>query len=241
MADTSVTANSGNNLGANFAVDAAGAVIWPYSKTAFGASGTQTEVSASNPLPIVANANATVILTSGNVTLSAPVTLQANANLALNAPITLQANANVVVSALTGGNVNANCNGNAVVTNAGTFAVQLTSTNKSLKTVSSNLSANANVIAIVSSKRLKVYALTVVDAGVSALPNLIIFKSGGNAGSELWRTFLQSNTNAPMGYAQSVTPPAFLFGTVAGEALTVVPNQSDNLHYSIAYWDDDAT
>lgn len=50
MGDGSVTAPA---TGSKFAVDTDGSGNnWPYSKTAFGASGTQTEVSASNPLPI---------------------------------------------------------------------------------------------------------------------------------------------------------------------------------------------
>lgn len=52
MADTSVTANPGVGGGA-FAVDQdASLFLWPYAKIAFGSSGTQTEVSAANPLPV---------------------------------------------------------------------------------------------------------------------------------------------------------------------------------------------
>lgn len=51
-ADTTVEANPGSG-GAVFAVDAAGATLHPYAKMEFGASGTQTPVSTSNPLPVV--------------------------------------------------------------------------------------------------------------------------------------------------------------------------------------------
>ena len=52
MADGSVVANPGAG-GASFPVDQDGAgKSWPYTKLAFGASGTQTEVSAANPLPV---------------------------------------------------------------------------------------------------------------------------------------------------------------------------------------------
>lgn len=327
MADGSVTANAGNNLGANFAADLAGNVVWPYAKLAFGASGTQTEASTSNPLPVVANANATVniaagtavighvltdagsltlatlnananvainspvtvtgsvavagtvavsggnvnsnvngnVVVSGAVTISAPVTLQANANVALNAPvtlqtnanvsinspITLQANANVVVSALTGGNVNSNVNGNVVVSGSVVVSaltggnvnancngnIVVTGFGKAFKTTSNNTTANANIIAAVATKRLKVYALTIVSTGANA--TRVIIKSNGNAGTEMWRTLLQGNTNAPMGYAQSVTPPGYLFASVAGENVQLTTTQTDNLEYSAAYWDDD--
>lgn len=51
-ADTTVEANPGSG-GAVFAVDAAGVTLHPYAKMEFGASGTQTPVSTSNPLPVV--------------------------------------------------------------------------------------------------------------------------------------------------------------------------------------------
>lgn len=52
MADTTVTANAGSG-GASFVVDNDGSGNpWPYAKLAFGGSGTQTRVSAANPLPV---------------------------------------------------------------------------------------------------------------------------------------------------------------------------------------------
>lgn len=52
-ADTTVEADPGSG-GASFAVDAAaGGELHPYAKMEFGASGTQTPVSTSNPLPVV--------------------------------------------------------------------------------------------------------------------------------------------------------------------------------------------
>lgn len=125
------------------------------------------------------------------------------------------------------------------VTNAGTFAVQNNGTGKTLKTVSGNLTADTDVIAAVSSKRLKIYALTLLNTGTDA--TLLLFKSNGTGGTELWRTRLQGATGAPMGYAQSVSVPTFLFATAAGEKLTIDTNQTDPIDYSIAYWDDDAT
>lgn len=244
MADTVVVANSGNNLGANFAVDDAGASgIWPYAKLAFGASGTQTEVSAANPLPVGGVVGATPV----------PVDLKTIVGFtpAIGSGVVTPGTFRVVIATdqptftnampvtVSSGNVNSNTNGNAVVTNTGTFAVQNNSTGKTLKTASNSLTANANVVALVSSKRIKVYALTCVSVGANA--TLIQFMSNGANGNELWRTLLQGNTNAPMGYAQSVTPPGMLFGTTAGEPLTMRVNQTDTIHYSIGYFDDDAT
>ena len=53
MADTTVTASTNVGVGALFAVDDGGAAgVFPYAKVAFGGSGTQTEVSTSNGLPV---------------------------------------------------------------------------------------------------------------------------------------------------------------------------------------------
>lgn len=51
-ADTTVETDPGSG-GSLFAVDANGSTLHPYAKMEFGASGTQTPVSAANPLPVV--------------------------------------------------------------------------------------------------------------------------------------------------------------------------------------------
>jgi hypothetical protein len=111
-------------------------------------------------------------------------------------------------------------------------------TDKSIKTVSGSLTADTDVIAAVTGKRLKVIGYSLISVGVNA--NTILFKSNGTAGTEQWRVLLQSSTAIAAGANLAVAPPGFIFATVAGEKLTMDVNQTDTVHYSITYFDDDA-
>src|SRR4051812_37673095 len=64
MADN-VTANAGSG-GATFATDDDGTAHHPYSKLEFGADGTFTKVSTSNPLPVVQTGTHTVTGAGGS-------------------------------------------------------------------------------------------------------------------------------------------------------------------------------
>lgn len=110
---------------------------------------------------------------------------------------------------------------------------------KTIKTVSGSLTADTDVIALVSSKRLKVIAYSLISVGTNA--NTVIFKSNGTSGTELWRVLLQSSTAIAAGANLAIAAPSFLFATVAGEKLTMDVSQSDTVHYSITYFDDDTT
>lgn len=110
---------------------------------------------------------------------------------------------------------------------------------KTIKTVSGTITADTDVIAAVASKRIKVTAYSIFTVGTNA--DLVLFNSNGTGGTELWRVILQSVASQVMGCNLAVSAPAFLFATVAGEKLTLDVNQSDALHYSISYYDDDAT
>lgn len=68
MADTSVTADPGSG-GATFKADYDGTDNWPYSKIAFGASGTQTHVSSSSGLPVAQQGTWTVTLAAGTASI----------------------------------------------------------------------------------------------------------------------------------------------------------------------------
>lgn len=109
-----------------------------------------------------------------------------------------------------------------------------------LKTVSGTLTADTDVIAAVTSKRIKVVAYSIITTGTSA--NALIFKSNGTAGTELWRLFLQAPTaSSVFGANLAMSLPSYLFATVAGEKLTIDVGNTDAVHYSITYTDDDAT
>lgn len=108
---------------------------------------------------------------------------------------------------------------------------------KTLKTVSGSLTADTDVIAAVSTKRIKVVAYSMISSGTNA--NTVIFKSNGTGGTELWRLLMQSSANIAAGANLAIAAPSFLFATVAGEKLTMDVNQTDTIHYSITYFDDD--
>lgn len=111
---------------------------------------------------------------------------------------------------------------------------------KTLKTYSATISADTDVIAAVSTKRIKVFAYSIINIDNTA--DTVIFKSNGTAGTELWRVYLRGpDANTPYGANLATSAPSFLFATVAGEKLTVDVSAAATLHISIAYWDDDAS
>ncbi len=110
---------------------------------------------------------------------------------------------------------------------------------KTIKTVSGSLTSDTDVIAAVTSKRIKVIAYRLTTPGTTASAK--IFKSNGTSGTEVWREFLQGATGQPMGAAIAIAAPSFLFATAAGEKLTLDVSDGDTIHYSITYFDDDAT
>jgi len=110
---------------------------------------------------------------------------------------------------------------------------------KTLKIASGTLTADTDIVAAVSTKRIKVVGYSLTSSGINA--NTVIFKSNGAAGTELWRVLLQSSANISSGANLVTQVPGFLFATVAGEKLTMDVNQTDAIHYSISYFDDDTT
>ena len=110
---------------------------------------------------------------------------------------------------------------------------------KTLKIVSGSLTVDTDIIAAVASKRIKVIAYSLVGVGTNS--NTVIFKSNGTGGTELWRLLMQSSTAIAAGANLATSAPSFLFATVAGEKLTMDVSQADTIHYSVTYFDDDAT
>lgn len=139
--------------------------------------------------------------------------------------------------------------GTVAVTESGTWTVQPGNTpntvpwlmghGKTLKTVSGTLTADTDIVAAVTSKRVKVIAYALTGSGVNA--NTVLFKSNGTGGTELWRLLMQSSANIAAGANLSIAAPSFLFATAAGEKLTMDVNQTDPIHYSLTYFDDDLT
>ena len=102
---------------------------------------------------------------------------------------------------------------------------------KTFKSAVVSLSSTGTVVSLVSSKRIKVYAIKLV---VSAAL-IINFRSGGSTALEGTQSL---GING--GYTESVNPPSFLFGTTAGESLDLVITGVGTVAGRVSYWDDDS-
>lgn len=102
---------------------------------------------------------------------------------------------------------------------------------KTLKSASFSLAATGTVVAAVASKRIKVYAIKLnVSAAIS-----VNFRSGGATALEGAQPMAAKAT-----YTESVKPPAFLFGTTAGQSLDLVITGTGTAAGRVSYFDDDA-
>lgn len=111
---------------------------------------------------------------------------------------------------------------------------------KTIKTAPiSAITADTDVVAAVTSKRIKVIAYALFTTGTSA--STLAFKSNGAAGTLLANVMLQSQASAIFGANLAVPAPSFLFATVAGEKLTLDVGNTDPITGFITYFDDDAT
>lgn len=105
---------------------------------------------------------------------------------------------------------------------------------KTLKRAVLNTSTdNADVIAAVASKRLKIYSYAIQATGT-----VNVFLRDGSAGGALTPTY---NFQAREGVVESVDPPNYLFATTAGNELEVDLSGAVTVGIAISYWDDDAT
>lgn len=105
-------------------------------------------------------------------------------------------------------------------------------TRKTLKSAVVSLSATGHAVALVSSKKIKVFAYKLVcDAAL-----VVNFRSGASTALEGAQSFAANG-----GCAESVNPPSFLFATAAGEDLDIVITGTGNVRGRVSYWDDDAT
>ncbi len=106
---------------------------------------------------------------------------------------------------------------------------------KTLKRAVVNTSTSgADVVAAVATKRIKVYSYAVQATGT-----VNVYLRDGGAGSALTLTWnLQAREGASV---SGVNPPAFLFGTTAGNALQVVLSAAVTVGIEVTYWDDDGS
>lgn len=127
-----------------------------------------------------------------------------------------------------------NLGGNNDVTVTGTVVDGGSS--KTLKRAIVSLSADGDIVALVSTKRIKVYAYEIQSRNDSMTLQL---KSSNATGTALGIRWAFNTREGAMGSA--VNPPAFLFATVAGEALFADLTGTGTVDIAVSYWDDDAT
>lgn len=101
-----------------------------------------------------------------------------------------------------------------------------------LKTEDIALSSTGTIVAAVTAKKIKVYAIKlIVDAALT-----VYLRSGASTALEGGQALAANG-----GYTESVTPPGFLLSTAAGESLDLVISGTGNARGRVSYWDDDDT
>ena len=104
---------------------------------------------------------------------------------------------------------------------------------KTLKRAVVALTATGDVIVAVSTKRLKVFHYAVQ----SRADGMTVQFRDGAAGALLGLRWGLNNREGAVGGA--VNPPAFLFATIAGNALQAVISGTGTVDIEVTYWDDD--
>lgn len=91
------------------------------------------------------------------------------------------------------------------------------------------------VVSGVASRVIKVFAFALTTtAQVGIAPR---FTNGSGASpTEFWRYALQAPSQGIAGANLAVTPPAYLFATVAGSTLSLVLDSASLVHYSVGYY-----
>lgn len=101
-----------------------------------------------------------------------------------------------------------------------------------LLTQSFSTNATATVVTAVATKRIKVYAVSLV-AGAAATVN---WRDGGSTAIEGAQSIAANG-----GYEQVIEPPAFLFATTAGNSLDLVVAGGGTAAGRVSYWATDTT
>jgi hypothetical protein len=95
--------------------------------------------------------------------------------------------------------------------------------------------------AAVSGKKIKVYAYDIISTVAGGTYFQVKFTDGVTGGAELAVHGLVNATgNCVTGVAKSVTPPAYLFATTAGNTLTLISSAAQPVNYNVSYWTSDA-
>lgn len=115
--------------------------------------------------------------------------------------------------------------------------VEANDAGRTLTTGTGSLSATNGAITLTPTNRAKVYAISLTTTAATEL--ICIFNSGGVAnGVELWRATLMAPAGANSGLNLAVTPPAYLFASRSGTAVSLSMNTATLVHYSVSYFDE---
>lgn len=119
---------------------------------------------------------------------------------------------------------------------AGTNLIGNVGHGKTLKSVTGTVSADTDIVAAVTAKRIKVVSLSLLTSSTTAVT--VTLQSGATTALATYP--LQAISGGVSGISQSIPAPSFLFATVAGEKLTLDVSAAQSVAYNLTYFDDDA-
>lgn len=202
-------------------------------------------------LPLVMDANGYLLInmTVGTLTLTSTASTITNAvgnpvNVALtstkvtieSAGLNVTLTSTAVTASLSNTAVTASLSNTAVTASLANSGVTV-SIGRTLTGSTGSLTATNGTISLLPSTRIKVYAFSLTTT--SATEVTAIFNSGGVAnGLELWRATLMAPAGANSGANLAVTPPAFLFASRTGTAVSLSLSSAVLVHYSISYFEE---
>ncbi len=206
---------------------------------------TSTAVTVSNATSInvnVATATLGTVAITGAVSLSnTSVTVNNGTSINVNvASATLGTLTITGTTVVTSGNINVSSatlgtvNITGSVTNS-VSTIQIIS--RTLTGSSGSLTATNGTISATPTNKIKVYAFSLTTTCPTEV--IAVFNSGGVAnGLELWRDTLMAPAGASAGANIAVTPPAFLFASRTGTAVSLSLSTAVLVHWSISYFEE---
>lgn len=184
---------------------------------------------------------ANVALTSTKVTIESASGFNVNVATATLGTVTITGTVTPSTTASTitnaaGNPVNVSLTATAVTASLANSGVTI-SIGRTLTGSTGTLSATNGTISLTPSGRIKVYAISLTTTSASEV--MCVFNSGGVAnGLELWRATLMAPAGANSGLNLAVTPPAFLFASRSGTAVSLSLSSAVLVHYSLSYFDE---
>jgi hypothetical protein len=119
---------------------------------------------------------------------------------------------------------------------AGTNLIGNVGHGKTCKVKTGSASATFTIVAAVTSKKIKVYALSLMTSSTTAVT--VTFKDGAS-GTAIGTYPLQAISGTVQGIAESVDIPSSLFETSSGTLLEMSFSAAVSVTYNLRYWDDD--